>query len=98
VTLNVEGRSGSVCPAGPYCEVRIAADGEIEVRGENVMQGYYRDEAATTDTFTEDGWLRTGDPRLSRRGRLPLYFRPEKERDRPFKRRNIIHGGKKRPY
>ncbi len=61
VTLNVEGRSGSVGLPGPYCEVRIAADGEIEVRGENVMQGYYRDEAATTDTFTEDGWLRTGD-------------------------------------
>lgn len=61
VTLNVEGRTGSVGLPGPYCEVRIGADGEIEVRGENVMQGYYRDEAATAGAFTADGWLRTGD-------------------------------------
>ncbi len=61
VTLNVEGRSGSVGLPGPYCEIRIGADGEIEVRGENVMPGYYHDEKATADTFTADGWLRTGD-------------------------------------
>ncbi len=61
VTLNVEGRIGSVGLPGPYCEVRIDADGEIEVRGENVMQGYYHDEAATVGAFTADGWLRTGD-------------------------------------
>lgn len=44
-----------------HVSVRIANDGEIEVKGPGVMQGYYHKEDATKRVFTDDGWFRTGD-------------------------------------
>lgn len=55
------GRLGTVGKPIRNVEVRLAPDGEIEVRGPGVMVGYYNKPDATHDAFTEDGWFRTGD-------------------------------------
>jgi long-chain acyl-CoA synthetase len=45
----------------PGVAIRIDEDGEILIKGVNVFPGYWRNEAATRETFAEDGWFRTGD-------------------------------------
>ena len=51
----------------PGMEIRIDSEdptkkeGEVQVYGMNVMAGYYKNEQATKETFTKDGWMRTGD-------------------------------------
>ena len=66
----------------PGVEIRIAPDGEIQVRGWNVMKGYCNNPEANAKAFTDDGWLRTGDlgeltsdGRLRMLGRLKDVFR-----------------------
>ncbi|MDC9605935.1 long-chain fatty acid--CoA ligase [Xenorhabdus griffiniae] len=52
---------GSIGTPLPDVDVRISAEGEIQVRGPIVMKGYFNRLEETVHAFTEDGWLRTGD-------------------------------------
>lgn len=62
-----EFKEGSCGRILPLMQVKIDSDdpqrvpGEILLKGENVMQGYYKNDKATSDIFTDDHWMRTGD-------------------------------------
>ncbi|MBR5375074.1 MAG: AMP-binding protein [Paludibacteraceae bacterium] len=69
ISLNRRGKyvPNSVGTVVSDMEIRIDSSdpenipGEIQVKGRNVMKGYYKNEEATANSFTEDGWMRTGD-------------------------------------
>ena len=70
VSVNRPGKVGFDTVGQPVagCQVKIVpiegtdnGEGEILVKGENVMMGYYKNEEATNAAFTEDGWFKTGD-------------------------------------
>ena len=52
---------GTVGRPMPMCDVRIAEDGEIQVKSPMMFSGYYKQPDKTAEMFTEDGWLKTGD-------------------------------------
>jgi len=54
-------KPGTVGPAVKDTSIKIGEYGEVLVKGPQVMKGYYRNEAATKEAFTEDGYFRTGD-------------------------------------
>lgn len=67
---------GTVGPVLPNLEHRFATDGELEVRGPSVTQGYWHKEQETADAFTGDGWFRTGDiGHLDEKGYLAITDR-----------------------
>ena len=61
INLTTKFKIGSVGPALPGVGIRIADDGEVQVSGINVFDGYWNNKEATEATFTEDGWFKTGD-------------------------------------
>lgn len=72
-------RSTGIVPAN--IKVRIfdpdekTGEGEIQAKGANVMQGYYKDPERTTEVFTEDGWFKTGDLGIMKNGYLYIKGR-----------------------
>jgi long-chain acyl-CoA synthetase len=60
VNLAQKSKIGTVGPALPGVSLRIADDGEVEVRGINVFKEYWQNPEATAEAF-DDGWFRTGD-------------------------------------
>ena len=80
-----ESRVGYVGRCMPGVESRISSVGEIEVKTPGLMKGYFKQEDATKETLTEDGWLKTGDrgeldekKRLKITGRVKELFKTSK--------------------
>ena len=77
-TLNLSNahRVGSVGRPVPGTSIKIAEDGEVLIRGPIVMRGYWQNDAANDEVFTEDRWFKTGDlGRLDEEGFLYIVGR-----------------------
>ena len=63
ISINSEATNkfGTVGPALPGAQIRVTPEGEVQYKAGNVFQGYWKNPEKTAETFTEDGWLRTGD-------------------------------------
>lgn len=83
---NAARKIGSVGRAQMLTDIRLAGvpdgqpgEGEIQLRGPNITPGYFGNDAATRDAFTEDGWLKTGD--VGRRDDDGYYFIVDRIKD-----------------
>jgi len=61
INLTDKFKIGTVGPALPGVGIRIDENGEAQIKGINVFDGYWKNKEATKETFTKDGWFRTGD-------------------------------------
>jgi long-subunit acyl-CoA synthetase (AMP-forming) len=61
MSLPARYRLGSAGYAIPGTELKLAADGEVVIRGPHVFRGYYKDDAATAEALDPAGWLHSGD-------------------------------------
>lgn len=76
--INMPGKTrvGYVGNPWPHVTCRIADDGEIQVKGPGTMMGYFKNEEATKETITDDGYVRTGDKgSVDAQGRLKITGR-----------------------
>jgi long-chain acyl-CoA synthetase len=56
-----EYKFGTVGKAVLECAIRVSDEGELQIKGPNLMKGYYNKPQATAEVFTTDGWFKTGD-------------------------------------
>ncbi len=75
-----EARPGYIGPPYPDAEHRIDDNGEILVKSPGLMTGYYKDPEGTRESFTEDGFLKTGDlGQIDEKGRLMITGRSKEQ-------------------
>ena len=72
---NFDHKIGSVGKLMPHMQIKFGENDEILLKGPAITQGYYKKEAATKASFTEDGWFRTGDAGYMENGFLFLTER-----------------------
>jgi long-chain acyl-CoA synthetase len=79
-TLPGKFRAGYVGDASPYATTRISAEGEVQIQGPMNLSGYFRNPSLMQESFTEDGYFRTGDRgELDALGRLRIIGRIKEE-------------------
>lgn len=81
---NLKRETGLVGSPIPGVSIRLSDDEEIQVKGPNIMVGYFKNDEANKEAFTEDGWYRTGDVGSISKNGLKLITR----KDRIFKLSN----------